>query len=582
MKFFIQIKNYYFIFLLICFINPSFSQDNSSVYIKVPYDTIRYDADSNIITNGCFNRWRNHSDLSFVELYTPAYEVDRSLSSKKEMKINYYKKHFPDPPLDLNECAYISPADAKFDNECKACRLPEPHSFKFYSDTLLCKNKYDPVSDYLMCLKLKKSEEDFYQPFYFKRTEVTNKEYREFVYWVIDSIARSAFIDKGDSRYFLHPEDKGNLVQNKKEKIDWLGDSTRVVLEFMYLPPEERFYRRREIDARKVNFVYSNSDCTKCFINVYPDTLAWVHNFTEDIRNRGLEPLANMYFWHIMYDDYPVVGISQRQALAFLAWKTKQKQDELNKKNSNYIVSYELPDETEWEIMATKNNSTLYNNEFEKLYDNDYYTNLILKDSPFRTIHKTIKENESESGTYEYQINFQKNIQLKSSSDLTAYLDPNTKLCLYNVGLRYKMSYRKDNGCNYPDAIQNAYKDPNGGCFMGGNVSEWMKETYKDNWLPVYTYHQNKLKKINSKYCRQILEMENFYNEANDTNGVLVRGGNWYDLSLSTISGKNFEGINKKVFVSPDSAYCTVGFRYVVKVYRKDETTLLKEQATTK
>jgi len=112
---------------------------------------------------------------------------------------------------------------------------------------------------------------------------------------------------------------------------------------------------------------------------------------------------------------------------------------------------------------------------------------------------------------------------------------------------------------------------------MGGNVSEWMKDTYKDNWLPIYTYHQNKLKKINTLYSKQILETETFYNTYNDTNGVLIRGGNWYDLSLSNISNKNFDGMNKKVFINPDKSFATVGFRYVIRIYRKDEEQLLKK-----
>ena len=45
----------------------------------------------------------------------------------------------------------------------------------------------------------------------------------------------------------------------------------------------------------------------------YPDTLVWIRDFTYSYN----EPWANMYFWHPSFDDYPVVGITWKQANAF-------------------------------------------------------------------------------------------------------------------------------------------------------------------------------------------------------------------------------------------------------------------------
>ena len=41
-------------------------------------------------------------------------------------------------------------------------------------------------------------------------------------------------------------------------------------------------------------------------INVYPDTLVWVHDFTYSFN----EPMTENYFWHPAYDEYPVVGVT--------------------------------------------------------------------------------------------------------------------------------------------------------------------------------------------------------------------------------------------------------------------------------
>ena len=54
-------------------------------------------------------------------------------------------------------------------------------------------------------------------------------------------------------------------------------------------------------------------------INVYPDTLTWIHDFTYSYN----EPMTNMYFWHPSYDDYPVVGVTWQQANAFNVWRTQ-------------------------------------------------------------------------------------------------------------------------------------------------------------------------------------------------------------------------------------------------------------------
>ena len=39
-------------------------------------------------------------------------------------------------------------------------------------------------------------------------------------------------------------------------------------------------------------------------INIYPDTLVWIHDATYAYN----ELYAEMYFWHPAFDDYPVVG----------------------------------------------------------------------------------------------------------------------------------------------------------------------------------------------------------------------------------------------------------------------------------
>jgi hypothetical protein len=79
------------------------------------------------------------------------------------------------------------------------------------------------------------------QGFYISQTEVTNKEYREFVFYVRDSIAHVLL------QHFL----------SGSNTIDWdqklTGRMNR--LDALMLSPEERVFGRKEIDPLK--FLYT-------------------------------------------------------------------------------------------------------------------------------------------------------------------------------------------------------------------------------------------------------------------------------------------------------------------------------------
>lgn len=199
--------------------------------------------------------------------------------------------------------------------------------------------------------------------FYMDNTEITNNEYRQFVYWVRDSLAHRLI----GGEHLIDEGEYGERI-NWREKIKWDDEQNEETLAELFLPETERFYRRKEIDTRKLNFEYYWIDLKlaaqresrdqgmrdrsvfikKDVINVYPDTLAWIHDYTYSFH----DPLTQMYFWHPAYDDYPVVGVNWKQARAFAIWRTQLMNSYMEENGNAFVQDFRLPSEVEWEYAA--------------------------------------------------------------------------------------------------------------------------------------------------------------------------------------------------------------------------------------
>jgi gliding motility-associated lipoprotein GldK len=362
------------------------------------------------------------------------------------------------------------------------------------------------------------------QAFYMDITEITNNEYRQFVYYVRDSIAHRILGDDVSEDHLIFEDQYGDDVDppviNWGERIYWYDDDEREALADMFLPEHERFYRAKEIDTRKLMFEYYWIDIKsaaskkgkdldlsytnslgqnnairghidrskfiiKEIINVYPDTLAWVHDFTYSFN----DPMTNMYFWHPAYDDYPVVGVTWTQAKAFCIWRSQLLNAWMAYNGEIKVNDFRLPTEAEWEYAARGG--------------------LDLNPYPW-------------GGPYVR----------------------NALGCFLGNYKPMRGSYMVDGGFHTVKVMSYSPNDYGLYC-MAGNASEWTSTAYDES---VYEFAHD----LNPEY--------QYLASANDPPALkrkVIRGGSWKDVGYYLQNGT-------RTYEYQDTAKCYIGFRCVM------------------
>ena len=354
--------------------------------------------------------------------------------------------------------------------------------------------------------------------FYMDETEITNNEYRQFVNWVRDSIARILLGEAGVPGYELIEEDKyGNFIDppriNWDRTIRWDDQEVREILEDeMYLPEHERFYSRRQLDSRKLNFVYETQaikDAARKInrkqgqkdrsvyideveINIYPDTLVWAHDYAYSYN----DPWTRNYFHHPAFDEYPVVGVNWKQAVAFSKWRTKILDEYLMDRDEPLHDEFRLPTESEWEYAARGG--------------------LDLSPYPWGGPYTT-----------------------------------NDKGCFLANFKPRRGNYTADGGIRTVKV--GSYNPNNYGLYdMSGNVSEWTDNTYDESAFS-FAHDMN----MDFKY-----EAED--SDPNILKRKTIRGGSWKDIS-------HYIQVGTRDYEYQDTAKSYIGFRNVISFLGRDK-----------
>ncbi|WP_374950513.1 SUMF1/EgtB/PvdO family nonheme iron enzyme [Mucilaginibacter sp.] len=215
-------------------------------------------------------------------------------------------------------------------------------------------------------------------PFFMDETEISNTKYKQFVNWVRDSIAISNYLN--DQKYYMQPKKGVANDPSGKKWIDWKyveknppfgrrgknASGNAQKLQGLYYQGDDRVFDRNEIDVRLLKYNYAlftyreasnyRNDRTKKrsdfilrdTVTVYPDTLVWLNDFSYAAN----EPMVEGYFSHPAYRNYPVVGVTWRQARAFSAWRTRLNEGAKHARGQEPNLPFELPNESQFEYAA--------------------------------------------------------------------------------------------------------------------------------------------------------------------------------------------------------------------------------------
>lgn len=384
-----------------------------------------------------------------------------------------------------------------------------------------------------------------FKPFYFKNEEVTVREYKEFLHYVRDSIVRSNLGQEEPYSYFISGGECYSMVNWKRKLPDFRNDSNYSwILDELFnkvknlsqkgdsiyvLKPELFNYEGWFYSGDCFSEAKGSYECLKRkVVNVLPDSMTWVRHFPYSWN----EPMTMLYNWYPVYENYPAVGLNYEQVRAFLNWKETQLREKYS--NKNFEISVSLPNPIEYEYAV----SNSFGNQKPKAKTQENKSIFLNVGDRVKSYSLILKDSSS----------FYRGEKIKKEKEVNPY-------SIYAGNFIF-------DGAMHTGPVDFVSKDfpklhvlGNGIKHLGSNVSEWMDYSFKD-YKRYFDCQKTLSSSVNKKW---------------NGNYRMVMGGNWYDEKTTLNFGAPLNSIYSKTFAHKDSAFCTVGFRYVIRVSKKGE-----------
>ncbi len=341
------------------------------------------------------------------------------------------------------------------------------------------------------------------QAFFMDETAITNNEYRQFVYWVRDSIAKTIL----GGEHINEIDDGVELIErlNWNINVDYQDPDVQMMLDEMYYSDQDRIEVHRAIDVRNLKYMHRWVDLNEAArgryigdeetprtdflreneVQVYPDTLVWVRDFTYSYN----EPMTRHYFWHPAYDDYPVVGVDWDQAKAFADWRTHYLNSYYRSIGTPILEDFRLPTEAEWEYASRGGRDH----------------------SPYPWGGPYIR---------------------------------NHKGCFLANFKPLRGNYAADGGF-YPVTVYSYFPNDYGLYQMAGNVAEWTSSTYEESMYPM-------MDDLNPHF-----DFRPGDDDPQTRKRRVIRGGSWKDIGYYLQNGT-------RAYEYQDTSKSYVGFRTVM------------------
>ena len=229
---------------------------------------------------------------------------------------------------------------------------------------------------------------------YLNSRPVTVKEYHDFMQYVADSIKVEMIINSFDEQisnfttFNPDPKEVERLYKEKAQFLqkirpngniyhktlidDWDNEKILAANATICLPQPERFYKKNEVDERKLCYRYVFSIPTSKILSVKNKQSAdYFSNEIQECEREGsnslvenLLPISPDYFrwgsssksefdifealaytYKAKENQHPIFGLTGMQVLAFCNWKTKSIQATIDSLNLPYRVHVSLPQE---------------------------------------------------------------------------------------------------------------------------------------------------------------------------------------------------------------------------------------------